>query len=300
MEFCGLNWKNCRGICTDGAPAMTGCLKGFVPIAQKQNPNIMHTHCFIHRKALVAQTLGTELKSTLDMGVKMVNYIKMSPLKRRLFTKLLTDMEAQHSTFIQHTEIRWRSRRKVLSRFYDLREELLAFCEQENLKEFVECLSDYHWCLRFAYLANIFHELNFLNSSMQGRNENILSSTNKINAFRKKVTMWKKRIAAENLEMFPSTLERNCPEISLLILNHLNNLSINLNKYFPSISVDQYDWVRSPFVKFEPSEGQFTLVEELANVLSDRTLKLKHSQLSLDKFWLLVEKEYPAIAQKAL
>ena len=82
---------------------------------------------------------------------------------------------------------------------------------QENLKEFVECLSDYHWCLKFAYLANIFHELNLLNRSMQGRNENILSSTDKLNVFRKKVTVWKKRIAAENLEMFPSTLERNCP-----------------------------------------------------------------------------------------
>ena len=29
-------------------------------------------------------------------------------------------------------------------------------------------------------------------------------------------------------------------------------------------------------------------------------LKLKHSELSLDVFWLLFEKEYPAIAQKAL
>ena len=55
LEYCGLNWKNCVGICTDGAPAMTGCLKGFVPISQKQNPNIVHTHCFIHREAQVAK-----------------------------------------------------------------------------------------------------------------------------------------------------------------------------------------------------------------------------------------------------
>ena len=116
------------------------------------------------------------------------------------------------------------------------------------------------------------------------------------------MTIWKKRIAAENLEMFPSTLKRNCPEISLLIFNHLENLSIYLNKYFPSISVDQYDWVRSPFVEFQPSEEQFTLTEEeeLSSVASDRTSKVKHSELSLDTFWLLVEKEYPAIAQKAL
>ena len=84
LEHCELKWKNCVGICTDGAPSMTGCLKGFVFIAQKQNSNIIHTHFFIHREALVAKTLGTALNSVLDMVVKIVNYVKMRPLKRRL------------------------------------------------------------------------------------------------------------------------------------------------------------------------------------------------------------------------
>ena len=89
---------------------MTGQLKGFVSVAQKQNPNIIHSHCFIHREALVAKTLGPELKSALDMVVKIVNYIKMRPLKCRQFVKLCESMEADHSTLIQHTEIRWLSR----------------------------------------------------------------------------------------------------------------------------------------------------------------------------------------------
>ena len=55
-------------------------------------------------------------------------------------------------------------------------------------------------------------------------------------------------------------------------------------------------------MEYESSEVQFDLTEEeeLASISSDRTLKLKHSESSLDAFWLLVEKEYPAIAQKAL
>ena len=56
-------------------------------------------------------------------------------------------------------------------------------------------------------------------------------------------------------------------------------------------------------MEFKPPEGQFTLTEEeeeLASITSDRILKLKHCELSLNVFWLLVEKEYPAIAQKAL
>ena len=62
--------------------------------------------------------------------------------------------------------------------------------------------------------------------------------------------------------------------MALPILNYLDTLSTNLNKYFPSISVDQCDWVRSPFVEFEPSGEQFTLTEqeEFDSVLSDRTL----------------------------
>ena len=99
---------------------------------------------------------------------------------------------------------------------------------------------------------------------MQGRNENILSSTDKINAFQKK------RIGAGNLEMFPST-PSNFPKIAQLILNHLDSFLINLYNYFPSISVDQYNWVRSSFVEFEPFEEQFTLTEEeVASVLSRR------------------------------
>ena len=102
--------------------------------------------------------------------------------------------------------------------------------------------------------------------------------------------------------MFPSFFKRNCQEIRLLILNHFDTLLINLDKYFPSISVDQYDWIKNPFVEFEPSKEQFILTEEeeLASVLNDMTLKLKHFELNLNAFWLLVEKEYPAIAQKAL
>ena len=59
--------------------------------------------------------------------------------------------------------------------------------------------------------------------------------------------------------------------------------------------------VKNPFVEFEPCQRQFTLrEEELVSIASDRTLKLKHAELNLDAFWILVENKYPAIAEKAL
>ena len=76
----------------------------------------------------------------------------------------------------------------------------------------------------------------------------------------------------------------------------------SLSKYFPSISADQYNWVRNLFVEFEPCPREFTLKEEeeLVSIASDRKLKLKHAELNLDAFQILVENEYPSIAEKAL
>jgi len=53
------------------------------------------------------------------------------------------------------------------------------------------------------YLTEIFGQLSGLNSSMQGRNENILTSMDKLVAFTKKVTLWKSRVKAGTLDMFP-------------------------------------------------------------------------------------------------
>ena len=85
LEYCRLNRKNCVGICTDGVPTMTECLKGFVSIVQKQNANIAILMALFIEKHKLPKTIGTELKSAVNVVVKIVNYIKMRPLKRRLF-----------------------------------------------------------------------------------------------------------------------------------------------------------------------------------------------------------------------
>ena len=99
--------------------------------------------------------------------------------------------------------------------------------------------------------------------------------------------------------MLPSIPRMKRQEIATLILNHLDTLLANLYKYFPAICAEQYNWVRNPFVEFGPPKNLSTLTEEkgLASISTDRTLKLKHCELSLDEFW---KKEYPAVAQKAL
>ncbi|GFT25131.1 SCAN domain-containing protein 3 [Trichonephila clavipes] len=88
LEEIKVSWKSCIGAFADGAPAMTGHLKGFVAHVKELNEDILVTHCFLHREALVTKFLPLDLKIVLEQCVKMVNYIKSRPLKSRLFSKL--------------------------------------------------------------------------------------------------------------------------------------------------------------------------------------------------------------------
>ncbi|GFY25957.1 SCAN domain-containing protein 3 [Trichonephila clavipes] len=105
LEEIKVSWKSCIGICIDGAPAMTGHLKGFVAHVKELNEDILVTHCFLHREALVTKFLPSNLKIVLEQCVKMVNYIKASPLKSRLFSKLCQAMEAKYESLLLHTEV---------------------------------------------------------------------------------------------------------------------------------------------------------------------------------------------------
>ena len=66
---------NRHRICTDGCPSMAGSIKGCVTLVKEKNPNIISTHCFLHREVLVSKTLPNTLKSVLGELVQIVNYI---------------------------------------------------------------------------------------------------------------------------------------------------------------------------------------------------------------------------------
>ena len=65
-----LNVENLVGCCTDGAAAMMGKNIGFNTRLKVVAPHCRIIHCFIHRQALTAKKLSTELHDVMNVCVK--------------------------------------------------------------------------------------------------------------------------------------------------------------------------------------------------------------------------------------
>ncbi|XP_032091807.1 zinc finger BED domain-containing protein 5-like [Thamnophis elegans] len=267
---------------------MVGRTKGFVSRVKERNPDVIVTHCFLHREALVAKTLPADLVPVLDDVVRMVNFVKSRPVQSRIFAALCEEMGAKHKTLLFHTEVRWLSRGKVLVRVYELREELKVFLTNER-SDYAKLLASDEWCARLAYLADIFH----------------LTSTDKINGFRSKVQLWHQHVESGNLEMFTLTKQWQSVHTAALceiIVKHLKTLEEKLSFYFSSVSTECLDWVRDPFSSASIGGKDMTLQEqeELTELRQNRGFKLRFADLPLDSFWLDTAKEFPVLANKAI
>lgn len=111
---------------------MTGKHSGEVTCVQAVAPDATWVHCSIHREALAAKGMPDSLKDVLDTTVEMVNFVKGRPRNSCVFSALCNDMGSDHVMPLQHTEVCWLSRGKVLTRFFKLRDELKVFFTDPN------------------------------------------------------------------------------------------------------------------------------------------------------------------------
>lgn len=310
-----LTWEYCCSICTDGAAAMTGRIKGFISLAKKENPLVASIHCFLHREALMMKsTDGGPLGEVLKSVISMINYIKTRPVKSRLFERLCDEMGAEHKTLLLHSEIRWLSRGKMLTRVLELCNEIKLFFEGEK-PEFCEKLDDAVWKAELAYMADIFQKLNLLNSSMQGKNETIISATDKMNGFSRKLEFWTSAIEGGDLTSFENTskaasnlMAEQVSELRKIIKAHLEKIKEGLVKYFPTISTAGVQWVVTPFGQAGEENLQSATgltneeKEQLIDIHTNSLLKAKFIEMGVTSFWTCADlkRDYPAITNKAM
>ncbi|KAE9531607.1 hypothetical protein AGLY_010813 [Aphis glycines] len=102
--------------------------------------------------------------------------------------------------------------------------------------------------------------------------------------------------------MFPSLpVTEESSEIMTFIMEHLTALKESIDKYFPNLDISEYDWINDSFDKnICLTEFSFEEEEELAEIQNNRILLLKYKNVSLNEFWIQVEKIHGEIGKKAL
>ncbi|CAG5042058.1 unnamed protein product [Parnassius apollo] len=200
--------------------------------SMKKKPKIVHRK-YDEREALMRKSMPDVLLRVLQEIIKIVNYIKSRPLNSRIFNALCHEMGADHQSLLFHTQVRWLSRGKVLSRIYELENETEMFLQSQG-SDYEHLFKKEEWLAKLAYLTDIFAHLNELNRKMKGRNSNILTSSDKIESFRAKLELWISLATNGNNEMFPNVIAADIEQkVQALIVKHLKLLAEKMNFYFP-------------------------------------------------------------------
>lgn len=287
---------------------MLGHHSGVVRRVKAVAPQATSVHCSIHREALAIKKMPPDFKTVLDEAVKSVNFIKSRPLQTHLFAVLCGEMGSDHQQLLLHTEVRWLSRGKVLTRLFELRDEVRVFFLDTKF-ELAHRFSDFEWLAKLCYLANIFSHLNGLNHALQGTAVIMFNVQNKVEATIRKLALWAKRVDQSNYDSFENLsdfLTKEQIQLPITVTNavkeHLQGLKMQLREYFPIPDV-QCSWIENPFARHsEEALAALSAKEQdsLMDLSFDTALKLIFSQKNLINFWLHVASEYPDLADRAV
>ena len=123
---------------------------------------------------LATKTLPQEFQDIMKSVVSVVNFVKTSASNSRLFSILCNELDASNNVLLFHTDARLLSRSKVLTRIFDLRDELKTFCNKKSGPQIEALFGDKNELHKIAYIVEIFAILNELNLSLQGPNATCL------------------------------------------------------------------------------------------------------------------------------
>jgi hypothetical protein len=91
------------------------------------------------------------------------------------------------------------------------------------------------------------------------------------------------------------------PELTANIKEHCENLIADFKEYFPENLTSEF-WIRDPFSIEDILPESLTANEkdELIDLSCDGSLQQMFKKMDLTEFWLVRQKEYPLISDKAV
>lgn len=296
-------------ITTDGAPSMIGRINGFVALCQNDDefPSFLNYHCIIHQQVLASKRLNT--KEVMDIAFKIVNSIRGSSLKRRLFQ---LQLDKNQPDLLLHTDVRWLSRGKFLQRFSDLLPEIIDFLHEQDGK--YENLKNETWLNDLAFLVDFTSILSNLNLELQGKNKKLIDMISCIDAYKTKFVLLIQNLQEMNLKHFPNMADR---------LQNKKNINYDIDKYISEIQkvIGDFDMRFQDFEKIKEIVEfiSFPLKKNLnveriskkisdtfhmeENVLENEIITLQNDLIIQakkfeDDFWKYVNREkYPSITK---
>ena len=194
-ELC---WDKLDSICTDGAPAMVGKHIGCVSLLEKYlQRKLFKYHCIIHQEVLCSKDM--EFSHVIETAVKCINKIRARALHRREFRNLFENETNEHGELLLHCSVRWLSKGKMLSRFFELQTQVLQFLEaKEELPKECDLLKNNTWKCDLAFLVDVTNYLNILNKGLQGENSLFPTLFNQISAFKAKLQLFANCLGQKN------------------------------------------------------------------------------------------------------
>ena len=183
------------------------------------------------------------------------------------------------------------TKRTCFDRVFEMRHEGYTFFN-DQLSLLANHYVDDCFCAKLAYLLDIFDQLNQLNLSMQGRSSSLFLIADKIEEFKKKIDLRKKRVNNLRYETFPLLCKKNIKtsahvDTSEPIIQHLNQLSHKFDSFFPEDPRPENIWILDPFTVNSATEDvalPLKLENELIELFEEISLKLRYQEVDLPSF----------------
>ena len=100
------------------------------------------------------KTLPPNRKNILSICMQVANFIRCRPIHHRLFKLFCEKMKSENQVLLFHTEVRWFSRGKILTRMAEVKDEIAIFLRKYQ-SNFADKFENEVFILSLSYLADI-------------------------------------------------------------------------------------------------------------------------------------------------